>query len=65
LQGAGLPSSTFFIDLQLILKLSEAKSTHQTLKELLKTHVPWDKEVEFQRKRYYLPQNPFFVKSPD
>ncbi|KAG1752084.1 hypothetical protein EDB19DRAFT_1903483 [Suillus lakei] len=36
---------------------SEAKSTHQSLKELLKTHVPWDKEVEFQRKslrRLYL-----------
>lgn len=36
---------------------SEAKSTHQSLKELLKTHLPWDKEVEFQRKslrRLYL-----------
>lgn len=36
---------------------SEAKSTHQTLKELLKVHLPWDKEVEFQRKslrRLYL-----------
>lgn len=36
---------------------SEAKSTHQSLKELLKVHLPWDKEVEFQRKslrRLYL-----------
>ncbi|KAG2134100.1 hypothetical protein DEU56DRAFT_950286 [Suillus clintonianus] len=36
---------------------SEAKSTHQSLKELLKTRLPWDKEVEFQRKslrRLYL-----------
>ncbi|KAG1888250.1 hypothetical protein F4604DRAFT_1085109 [Suillus subluteus] len=36
---------------------SEAKSIHQSLKELLKTHLPWDKEVEFQRKslrRLYL-----------
>lgn len=36
---------------------SEAKSTHQSLKELLKTHLPWDREVEFQRKslrRLYL-----------
>jgi len=36
---------------------SEAKSTHQSLKELLKTHLPWDKEVEFHRKslrRLYL-----------
>ncbi|KAG1802098.1 uncharacterized protein HD556DRAFT_1438136 [Suillus plorans] len=36
---------------------SEAKSTHQSLKELLKAHLPWDREVEFQRKslrRLYL-----------
>lgn len=36
---------------------SEAKATHQSLKELLKAHRPWDKEVEFQRKslrRLYL-----------
>lgn len=36
---------------------SEAKSIHQSLKELLKAHLPWDKEVEFQRKslrRLYL-----------
>ncbi|KAI6014465.1 hypothetical protein BKA83DRAFT_4111127 [Pisolithus microcarpus] len=35
----------------------EAKGIHQGLKELLKTHNPWDKEVEFNRKnlrRLYL-----------
>ncbi|KIJ59869.1 hypothetical protein HYDPIDRAFT_32746 [Hydnomerulius pinastri MD-312] len=35
----------------------EAKGLHQGLKELLKTHNPWDKEVEFNRKnlrRQYL-----------
>ncbi|KAF9242266.1 hypothetical protein BU15DRAFT_72802 [Melanogaster broomeanus] len=35
----------------------EAKGLHQGLKELLKTHNPWDKEVEFYRKnlrRQYL-----------
>ncbi|KAF8839282.1 hypothetical protein BDN67DRAFT_785892 [Paxillus ammoniavirescens] len=35
----------------------EAKGLHQALKELLKTHNPWDKEVEFNRKnlrRQYL-----------
>ncbi|KAG9313716.1 hypothetical protein JVU11DRAFT_6066 [Chiua virens] len=35
----------------------EAKGIHQALKELLKTHNPWDKEVEFSRKnlrRHYL-----------
>ncbi|KAG6380081.1 hypothetical protein JVT61DRAFT_8163 [Boletus reticuloceps] len=35
----------------------EAKGLHQGLKELLKTHNPWDKEVEFSRKnlrRQYL-----------
>ncbi|KAF9224692.1 hypothetical protein BS17DRAFT_44590 [Gyrodon lividus] len=35
----------------------EAKGLHQGLKELLKTHNPWDKEVEFHRKnlrRQYL-----------
>ncbi|KAI6041559.1 hypothetical protein EDC04DRAFT_3139688 [Pisolithus marmoratus] len=35
----------------------EAKGIHQGLKELLKTHSPWDKEVEFNRKnlrRLYL-----------
>lgn len=29
----------------------EAKGLHQGLKELLKTHNPWDKEVEFSRKK--------------
>lgn len=33
------------------LSLSEAKSIHQSLKELLKTKEPFDKEVDFQRKR--------------
>jgi hypothetical protein len=32
--------------------LREAKSIHQSLKELLKTKEPFDKEVDFQRKRY-------------
>jgi protein SMG7 len=31
--------------------LSEAKNIHQTLKELLKTSEPFDKEVDFQRKK--------------
>jgi len=31
--------------------LSEAKSIHQSLKELLKTKEPFDKEVDFQRKK--------------
>ncbi|KAF8960934.1 hypothetical protein BDZ97DRAFT_1760391 [Flammula alnicola] len=32
------------------LLVSEAKSIHQSLKELLKTKEPFDKEVDFQRK---------------
>lgn len=30
---------------------SEAKGIHQSLKELLKTKEPFDKEVDFQRKK--------------
>jgi len=30
---------------------SEAKSLHNTLKELLKTKEPYDRDVDFQRKR--------------
>ena len=34
-----------------VVSLSEAKSIHQSLKELLKTKEPFDKEVDFQRKK--------------
>jgi len=39
-----------------VVFLSEAKSIHQSLKELLKTKEPFDREVDFQRKRFV----PFF-----
>ncbi|KAF7982839.1 hypothetical protein HWV62_25800 [Athelia sp. TMB] len=35
----------------LTLDRREAKATQQTLKEALKTRDPWDREVEFQRKK--------------
>ena len=35
--------------------LREAKSLQQGLKESLKSREPWDKEVEFQRKKYVPP----------
>lgn len=34
-----------------VAALSEAKGIHQSLKELLKTKEPFDKEVDFQRKK--------------
>jgi protein SMG7 len=38
--------------MSLLVFLREAKSIHQSLKELLKTKEPFDKEVDFQRKRF-------------
>jgi protein SMG7 len=34
-----------------MIGLREAKGLQQGLKEALKTRDPWDKEVEFQRKK--------------
>ena len=45
-------SSSFLSAMSLLVFLREAKSIHQSLKELLKTKEPFDKEVDFQRKRY-------------
>ena len=39
-------------DLNFAMFLREAKSIHQSLKELLKTKEPFDREVDFQRKKY-------------
>ena len=38
--------------MSLLVFLREAKSIHQSLKELLKAKEPFDKEVDFQRKRF-------------
>jgi len=35
----------------LLITYREAKALHQGLKDLLKTRDPWNKEVEFQRKK--------------
>jgi hypothetical protein len=45
--------------MSLLVFLREAKSIHQSLKELLKTKEPFDKEVDFQRKRF-VHSIPFF-----
>jgi protein SMG7 len=34
-----------------VIVYREAKGTHQALKEALKTREPWDREVDFQRRK--------------
>lgn len=46
--------------LGLITQHSEAKRLQQGLKELLKTHEPWDRDVDIQRKKYVASQDPGF-----
>jgi hypothetical protein len=44
-------SSVYSLNVQ-FTSYREAKGIHQSLKEALKDHDAWDREVEFQRKRH-------------
>lgn len=55
-----VPSSSCAVSSYLLHSPREAKSTHQSLKELIKSRDIFDRDVDLQRKKQVLPLIPPF-----